>query len=90
MRSVKQGDIEWLDANTAKGELSGNRFKYSHSGYGNDAIHEITVKFHGSLRHEGTTMTESKLIIMGEWEFSEFKTFVASIGKLPVHPQSPI
>lgn len=83
MRSIKQGDLEWLDANTAKGELSGNRFEYSHSGYGNDAIHEITVKFHGSLRHEGKSITESKLIIMGEWEFSEFKTFVASIGNRP-------
>jgi len=82
LRAIRQGDVEWLDANTAEGKLSGNRFEYSRLGYGNDAVHEITVKFHGSLRHEGKFLSESKVIIIGEWEFSEFKTFVASLGKL--------
>jgi len=80
LETIKQGDIKWLDENSAEGRLSGIRFQYSKSGYGNDAIHKITAKFHGSVRHQRKFLNESQLIIMGEWEFSEFKSFVASLG----------
>lgn len=76
---IEQDEIKWLDANSAEGKRSGIVFEYAKSGYGNDAIHKITARFHGSVRHEGKSLTQSELIIVGAWEFSEFKTFVTSL-----------
>jgi hypothetical protein len=73
------GDLEWIGENSARGRMSGVRFEFSTSGYGNDKLQTITVRFNGAFMQDGKLLKESTLVIRGEWEFEDFKNFVVSL-----------
>lgn len=80
----KPGDLYWSGTDefgvAAQGKFTGAEFQFYSEGRGQDAVHEISIKYPDNVRHGDEIFNESKIILIGEWEWEEFKNFAKNLA----------